>query len=177
MHFSHVEITCGFWCERRSSLLAVAYDDLNADLKSRVICSFRVIFLFPFANKSILQIATRLAARLIWGLVIMEFGFTLFLLSPSTSSSPGSPEWAKRCNVFELWTLTLYQTLKFAECRWILSSDSQYVGDPSPSTHDEPHRYNNQVVVWVWERNVCPTLTLLPLTPTSQAPLSQKRVI
>lgn len=42
--------------------------------------------------------------------------------------------------------------IEIAECRWSLSSDSQYVGDPSSATHHERHRYrttNRWCTVWM----------------------------
>lgn len=90
---------------------------------------------------------------LTWGLVNIPALIPFSLSGPKAARRPG---WTVvQCIWFE--KPNIVPNIGIAECRWSLSSDSQYVGDPSSSPHDEPHRYGTTksaglgiVMWWLW---------------------------
>lgn len=113
------------------SLLAVAYG--GADTKSRVMCSSshvaQFFSFFPLLINPLCRLQPMMAGWPAY-MGIGEYVLLIYSFStrPKNPSSPGRPKRARRCNVFDLWTLTLYQTLKL-----------QSAGGPS------------QVIVNMWE--------------------------
>lgn len=75
-----------------------------------------------------------------WGLVTIP---ALIPFSPSGPKTTWRPDWkVVPCIWFENPNIVL--NIGIAECRWSKSSDSQYVGDPSSTPRDEPHRYRTK---------------------------------
>lgn len=122
-----------------------------------------MMIFFPSLTNPLFRFQPMVADCPRWELVNIP---ALIPFSHSGPTAARRPEWkVVQCIWFE--NPNIVPNIGIAACRWSLSSDSQYVGDPSSSPHDEPHRYRTTKAV-VGFGKVCHTQT--PYRPPIPCP-------
>lgn len=143
------------WCCKH--IVVRAHDDFITDKGSSLICNRSNVSTFSSSlTNPRFRFQPMMADWPRWGSVNIP---ALIPFSHSGPKAARRPDWtAVQCIWFA--NPNVVPNIGIAECRRFLSSDSQYVGDPSSPPHDEPHRYRTTKAV-VGFSEVCDTFGFL----------------